>query len=96
MFVKDKEERPFRWLYGAGATLILRHAKHSVFDFGTVLVWQMDFSANLSLIEDEHFPNDCWWLPSVLTEGPLDHPHQRARHPNGTLGMVVNPSIDRL
>lgn len=41
--------------------------------------------------------NDDWWLiPGKEGNKSLIHPHQGARHPNGTLGMKVNPSIERL
>jgi len=38
--------------------------------------------------------NDKWW--KGCQEGNTTHPHMGARHPNGTLGMIVDPSPHRL
>ena len=41
--------------------------------------------------------DDNWWRGHCVTPNPnMTHPYLGARHPNGTLGMIVNPSIERL
>jgi hypothetical protein len=37
--------------------------------------------------------NDKWWKGQARN---ASHPHVGARHPNGTLGMIVDPSPHRL
>ncbi len=40
---------------------------------------------------------DGWWLyRGAPDDVHLRHPHMGARHPNGSYGMVVNPSVERL
>lgn len=42
---------------------------------------------------------DTWWRccgPPTSTAANLTHPHMGARHPNGSLGMVVDPTVKRL
>lgn len=39
--------------------------------------------------------NNNWWRSQFDTTN-LTHPHLGARHPNGTLGMVIDPTVHRL
>ena len=48
-------------------------------------------------IDDEILYEDPskWWKgQQIIAE--KDHPHVGAQHPNGTLGMIVDPSVERL
>ena len=48
---------------------------------------------------DAGLDEELWWrccVPAGTMNLTVSHPHQGARHPNGTLGMVVDPSMERL
>jgi len=47
-----------------------------------------------SRVVDEH-DDSKWWIGTSQVNN-MSHPHMGARHPNGTIGMIVDPSPNRL
>lgn len=63
-----------------------------------VIRWDFDSNLLTSLTIDNVLGGGQgdWWLGRIPVDNSTSIAHHGARHPNGSLGMIVNPSVERL
>jgi len=71
------------------------HTNHTGLDEGVVDPVSSDISPYF-FYNDNGNDNDKNWIKTGTKHLDVLHPHMGARHPNGTTGMTVDPSSDRL